>query len=109
MAVCELFPRTIEFRDGEKSPRPCPNGCGGAAPDWNPYGVVLVFGGGHMPPLLGVNGGTELPLVTPDEIGLRPSAELLLGGVRRLPTLVKLVDEGVGCVELRLGKLWYFC
>lgn len=52
-----------------------------------------------LPPF-GVNGGTapwELPLVMPDEPGLMPSAELLLGGVKRLPTLVKVV--AVGCVE----------
>ena len=50
----------------------------------------------------------ELPLVTPDE-GLIPSAELLLGGVSRLPTLVSDVDVGVGCVELNCGNGWYFC
>jgi hypothetical protein len=51
-------------------------------------------------PPFGVNGGTapcELPVVTPDELGLIPSAELLLGGVNRLPTLVNVV--AVGCVE----------
>lgn len=43
----------------------------------------------------------ELPVVTAEGIGLRPSAELLDGGVRRLPTLV---SEALGCDEL-MGKL----
>lgn len=38
----------------------------------------------------------ELLVVTPDELGLSPSAELLLGGVRRFPTLVSVV-AGAGC------------
>lgn len=55
-----------------------------------------------MPLPLGVNGGIvpcceiELFDVTPDEIGLIPSVELLLGGVRRFPTLVSDVEVGVG-------------
>jgi len=39
---------------------------------------------------------SELLVVTPDELGLKPSAELLLGGVSRFPTLVKVV-AGAGC------------
>lgn len=48
-------------------------------------------------PLLGVKGCTA-PWLESDELvgrpeddGLRPSAEPLLGGVKRLPTLVKVV------------------
>jgi hypothetical protein len=57
-----------------------------------------VLGGGHIPPLpFGVNGGIapwELPLVMAEDPGLMPSAELLLGGVNRLPTLVRVVAAG---------------
>ena len=53
-----------------------------------------------MPPF-GVYGGAwELALVAP-EVGLSPSAELWLGGVSRLPTLVSVVPDG-WCV-LRVG------
>lgn len=45
----------------------------------------------------------ELPLVTTDEAGLMPSAELLLGGVRRLPTLVNVEGFGVACVVDEYG------
>lgn len=50
-------------------------------------------------PLLpfGVYGGTapwELPLVMPDDAGLMPSDEPLLGGVNKFPTLVKVVAVG---------------
>lgn len=45
-------------------------------------------------------------MVIADEPGLMPS-ELLLGGVRRLPTLVKVVAGGAGWV---VGyELEYFC
>lgn len=45
---------------------------------------------------------SELLLVTP-ETGLMPSAELLLGGVKRLPTLVS--DDAVGSeCEVRWEK-----
>lgn len=37
---------------------------------------------------------TELSVVRLVVLGLIPSAELLLGGVRRLPTLVSVVDVG---------------
>lgn len=53
-----------------------------------------------MPLPLGVNGCTapwldrEVVLGTPVEVGLRPSAELLLGGVKRFPTLVRVVAVG---------------
>lgn len=44
--------------------------------------------------------GAELPLVMP-EIGLSPSPETLLGGVRRLPTLVRLAGaDEVGSWEV---------
>lgn len=69
--------------------------------DWKPYGVEpLVVVDGHMPLPFGVNGCTapwldiEEVLGTPDDVGLRPSAEPLLGGVKRLPTLV---NDAVGC------------
>jgi len=60
-----------------------------------------------MPVLLGAVYGCTAPLletelrellvVTP-ELGLMPSAELLLGGVSRLPKLVTVADVGAGCV-----------
>ena len=40
--------------------------------------------------------GKELAGVAPDP-GLRPSKELLLGGVRRLPTLVSVVGTDCEC------------
>lgn len=43
---------------------------------------------------------TELSVVRLVVLGLIPSAELLLGGVRRLPTLVSVVDVGFDCVVL---------
>ncbi len=60
VAVGELLPRMIELRDGEKRPRPWLYDCWVALPDWNPYGVLPVLGGGHMPLPFGVNGGTTL-------------------------------------------------
>ncbi|KAH9843470.1 hypothetical protein Tdes44962_MAKER07368 [Teratosphaeria destructans] len=75
--------------------RPCPNDCAG--PEWwNPYGVELVDDdGGNMPPPVAEYGGiVELADGTPVEVGLSPSDELLLGGVSRLPTLVKEVAVG---------------
>lgn len=33
----------------------------------------------------------ELAVLRPDEVGLTPSVELLLGGVSKLPTLVSVV------------------
>jgi hypothetical protein len=73
--------------------RLCPNGWDGGA-DWKPYEdwPEVVGGGGH------IGGAYWLPLVAPEEMGLRPSADELLGGVRRLPTLVSVVEVGVGCV-----------
>ena len=56
LAVGELLPRTIEFRDGEKSPRPCPEKCGGLPADEYPYDELLVVDGGHIPLPLGVKG-----------------------------------------------------
>lgn len=72
--------------------------------DWKPYGVEAEAEC-HMPLLFGVYGWTalwldrELLVGSPEEVGLRPSAEPLLGGVRRLPTLVNVVAVGaeVGC------------
>jgi hypothetical protein len=61
---------------------------------------------------VGVKGGTvwlawELPVGMLDELGLRPSLEMPLGGVNRLPTLVKLEGmEGVGWDAVAYG--WYF-
>lgn len=46
----------------------------------------------------------ELAVGRPDEVGLTTSVELLLGGVRRLPTLVNVV-AGVGFTP---GYCWYF-
>jgi hypothetical protein len=46
----------------------------------------------------------ELPVFRAEVVGLVPSVELLLGGVRRLPTLVNVV-AGVG---LTPGYCWYF-
>ena len=71
-------------------------------PDWNPYGAApFTDDGGHMPLPFGVKGATapwlEMELLVTPELGLMPSAELLLGGVSKLPTLVKVV-VGVGCV-----------
>lgn len=48
----------------------------------------------------GVYGGrtcvdAELPVVIPEDTGLRPSPESALGGVKRLPTLVRLVGTDV--------------
>ena len=40
---------------------------------------------------------SELPVVAPDEPGLKPSAEPLLGGVGRLPTRVNVDAVDVGC------------
>lgn len=73
---------------------PLPN----CAVEENPYGAVPEVVAGCQ--LLGVYGwlDRELAVVMPD-VGLRLSAELL-GGVRRLPTLVSVVDVvGVGCVD----------
>lgn len=43
----------------------------------------------------------ELPVGMFEELGLRPSLEMPLGGVNRLPTLVKLEGmEGVGWEEV---------
>ena len=55
-----------------------------------------------MLPPFGVKGGAcELALVTPDDTGLRLSAELLVGGVKRFPTLD---NEGAGgCTGVMLG------
>lgn len=65
--------------------------------------------GAHMPLPFGVYGCTapwldrEVVLGTPDEVGLSPSAELLLGGVKRFPTLVKVVAVGCEWPWLRCG------
>jgi hypothetical protein len=50
----------------------------------------------------------ELPDVMLDEMGLRPSLEMPLGGVNRLPTLVRLEGiEGVGWDEVEYeGYFW---
>jgi len=63
--------------------------------------VIAFGGGGHMPVPL-VYGCTapllEMELVFTPELGLMPSAELLLGGVRRFPKLVTVPDVRFGWV-----------
>lgn len=67
--------------------------------------------GCHIPPAE-AKGGTapwlEIGWLAMPDDGLRPSAELWLGGVRRFPTLVRVVAVGA---ELMCGKLevYLFC
>lgn len=41
-------------------------------------------------------------------LGLRPSLEPLLGGVKRLPTLVRVLEVGMECAELTCEYVGYF-
>jgi hypothetical protein len=107
LAVGDCDPRIMELSEGENRPRPWPKECCCGAVDWKPpYGAWEVCGGCHM--LVGVYGGTDplLELGAMEETGLRPSDEPLLGGVSRLPTLLRVVGTGAGCAYECVG---YFC
>lgn len=79
--------------------------CGGALKEYEELGCVV-----QKLPLFGLYGGIppaelpELPLVTLDEMGLKPSFGRLAGGVKTWP-----MDIGEGFEVLTDAKAGYLC